>query len=252
MSEETIVKAAVIIIGNEVLSGRTREANLQFLASALGKLGIRVAEARVVADEEDAIVDTVNACRRGYSYVFTTGGIGPTHDDITAAAVAKAFGVPLIRHDDAERRLREHYAAEDLNNARLRMAEVPEGSTLLDNPVSGAPGFQIGNVFVLPGVPRIMQAMFIEFCHRLVGGAPMLSRSITAHALEGTLASPLASVQARHPGAAIGSYPFVRDGRVGTVLVVRSSDPAALAAAADNVRSMLDHMGVQSFDEASY
>lgn len=251
MSEEAIVKAGVIIIGNEVLSGRTREANLRFLARALGKLGIRVAEARVVADDEDAIVEAVNACRHRFSYVFTTGGIGPTHDDITAAALAKAFGVPLIRHDDAERRLREHYAAEDLNAARLRMAEVPEGSTLLDNPVSGAPGFQIGNVFVLPGVPRIMQAMFIEFCHFLVGGAPMLSRSITAHALEGTLAGPLASVQARHPGAEIGSYPFVRDGQVGTVLVVRSSDPAALATAADNVRSMLDLLGVRSFDQAS-
>ncbi len=159
MPASRTVTAAVIVIGNEILSGRTHDANLPYLARSLNTVGIRVMEARVIADDEGAIVSAVNACRAAYDHVFTTGGIGPTHDDITSAAVARAFNVALVRDPQAVSLLTHHYAAADLNEARLKMAEVPEGASLIDNPVSAAPGFRIDNVWVLPGVPRILQAM---------------------------------------------------------------------------------------------
>ncbi|HUI17833.1 MAG TPA: competence/damage-inducible protein A, partial [Alphaproteobacteria bacterium] len=168
------VTAAVLVIGNEILSGRTKDANLPYLAVELNKLGVRLMEARVVPDIEERIIAALNALRGAYDYVFTTGGIGPTHDDITAECVAKAFGVPLRRHPEAVKVLASRFKnPADLNEARLRMANVPEGGVLINNPVSGAPGFQIGNVFVMAGVPAIMQAMFQGLGHRLVGGVPM-------------------------------------------------------------------------------
>ncbi|MCW5700458.1 MAG: competence/damage-inducible protein A [Rhodospirillales bacterium] len=244
-----IVTACVIIIGNEVLSGRTRDANLPFLATRLNDLGIRLREARVVADDTAAIVAAVNATRAYHDYVFTTGGIGPTHDDITAASIAAAFGAPLWRDPEAVAYLQQQYAPGDLNEARLRMADVPKGAHLIENPVSRAPGFRMDNVFVLPGVPRIMQAMFDGLAHCLVGGAPMLSRTIAAFTLEGAVADPLSRIQQQHPSVDMGSYPFVRDGRIGTSLVLRATEEPALNDAADAVKTMIRDLGVEPMDE---
>jgi molybdenum cofactor synthesis domain-containing protein len=243
-----VVTAAVLIIGNEVLSGRTRDQNLPYLAEALNAVGIRVVEARIIADDGTAIADAVNACRRRFDHVFTTGGIGPTHDDITAAAVALAFGRRLVRHAEAERLLRGHYRPDEINEARLKMADVPEGATLIANPVSTAPGFQVENVYVLPGVPRIMQAMVDGLCRRLSGGRPVLSEAIAAFTTEGVIAQPLARIQAAHPEVEIGSYPFVRAGRFGVSLVVRAPEAAAVAAALAAIRAMLADAGAEAID----
>lgn len=249
MPASRTVTASVIIIGNEILSGRTHDANLPYLARALNAVGIRVMEARVIADDEAAIVNAVNACRAAYDHVFTTGGIGPTHDDITSAAVARAFDVALVRDPRAVSLLTHHYAAAELNEARLKMAEVPEGATLIDNPVSAAPGFRIDNVWVLPGVPRILQAMVDGLAAGLKGGDPVLSRTISAFTTESGIASPLADVQRQHGATEIGSYPFVRSGRFGVSLVVRSTDPAALDAAAAAVTAMLRDAGIEPLTE---
>jgi len=237
------VTACLVIIGNEILSGRTRDANLQFLAENLNRLGIRLTEARVIPDVADTIVATVNEVRAGFDYVFTTGGIGPTHDDITAACIAQAFGRKLIRHPDAEALLRAYYKPEDITEARLKMADVPEGSVLLENPVSRAPGFQVDNVFVLPGVPRILQAMFDLFKHRLAGGAPVLSLSIASHTPEGRIAARLTDLQNAHPLLEMGSYPFIRDGRAGSTIVIRGTDQAAIDRAADGLRAIIRELG---------
>ncbi|MGF1641375.1 MAG: competence/damage-inducible protein A [Rhodospirillales bacterium] len=249
MTEDASATACVIIIGNEVLSGRTADANLSFLGRELGRLGIRVTEARIIRDDEQAIVAAVEACRPAFDYVFTTGGIGPTHDDITSASIAKAFGVPLTRNAEAMARLARQYAPEEFNAARRKMADIPEGAILLDNPVSKAPGFQIGNVFVLPGVPVIMRAMFEGFRHRLVGGAPWLSRTVVAFTTEGGIAAGLADVQARHPQVEIGSYPFVRSGRLGTSLVLRATDPVALDSATAAVTALVAGLGIEAIEE---
>jgi len=243
------ITACVIIIGNEVLSGRTADANLAYLGKGLNDIGIRVMEARIVRDDEEAVVDAVDACRGAFDYVFTTGGIGPTHDDITAACIAKAFGVRLERNAEAMALLARQYTPEEFNEARRKMADIPEGATLLDNPVSKAPGFQIGNVFVLPGVPMIMRAMFEGFRHRLVGGEPWLSRSVVAFTTEGSVASGLGTVQEKHPRVEIGSYPFLRSGRLGVNLVLRAADRAALDAATDAVKTLVTDMGVEAIEE---
>jgi molybdenum cofactor synthesis domain-containing protein len=232
MSERTVT-AALVIIGNEILSGRTPDANLAFIAKELNEAGVQLKEARVVPDEEAAIVEAVNACRARHAYVFTTGGIGPTHDDITAQCIAKAVGRPYRRHPEAERRLRAYYPPEKLNDARLKMAEMPEGAELIDNPISVAPGFRVENVFVLPGVPSILQAMFAGVKPRLRGGAVVHTRTITLFCPEGDIAAALGKVQAEHPAVEIGSYPFMRQDRFGTSLVFRSGDQAELARAAE-------------------
>lgn len=222
--------ACLILIGNEILSGRTHDKNLPWLAAQLNQLGIRMVEARVIPDIHETIITCVNSCRQQFDYVFTTGGIGPTHDDITSECIAKAFGVPLIRHPQAKALLEAHYPPEDLNEARLKMADVPEGATLIANPVSAAPGYRIGNVYVMAGVPRIMQAMFDGIKHNLQGGAPMLSASVAAFVTEGTIAEELGRIQSRFPSVEIGSYPFVRAQKLGTSLVARSTDAEALLA----------------------
>ena len=195
MTDDKIVTACLVIIGNEILSGRTQDANLAYLAKGLNSVGIRLREVRVIPDVADTIVATVNELRAGFDYVFTTGGIGPTHDDITSETIARAFGVRWVLDPEAKRRLAAGYKdPSELNEARLRMAHVPEGAVLIDNPVSRAPGFQIGNVFVLAGVPRVMQAMFDGIKHRLKGGAPVLSRSVVCALPEGILAEGLGTV----------------------------------------------------------
>ena len=223
-------RAALLIIGNEILSGRTQDVNLNHIAKALGGIGVRLAEARVIPDIAPVIVDAIRALKDQYDYLFTTGGIGPTHDDITADCVAEAFGVALREHPEAMRRLTAHYAAQNVefNAARRRMARVPEGGTLIDNPVSVAPGFQIGNVFVMAGVPRIMQAMLDGVLPTLTGGPLLLSRTIACDLPEGVLAEPLQKLQERFPQVEIGSYPgFARAAPAGQV-VLRSVDADAL------------------------
>ena len=243
------VTAALVIIGNEILSGRTTEANLPYIASKLNQIGIRLMEVRVVADREDDIVAAVNACRNACTYVFTTGGIGPTHDDITAQAIAKAFGLPLERNAEALARLTRQYAPGDVNNARLAMADMPHGAILIDNPVSGAPGFQIGNVFVLAGVPSIMQAMFDGLIGRLKGGLPVLSRTVSCYLAEGAIAEGLAALQRRFPGVEIGSYPFFRARRFGTSLVLRAEDGALLARAVEQLRALVTELGGEPIEQ---
>ena len=233
------VTAALLIIGNEILSGQTRDANLAYLGAELAGLGIRLGEVRVVADDEAAIVDALNALRRRFDYVFTTGGIGPTHDDITGASVAKAFGLPLTLHPEAHRILQAYYKPGELNEARLRMAHTPEGAALVENPISGAPGFQVENVFVLAGIPSVMQAMFESLRHRLTGGTPLLSETIVAELPEGRMAEGLGAIQAAHPEVEIGSYPFHKDGRYGARLVMRATDPDRLAQVRDKVADLV-------------
>ncbi|ACJ00753.1 competence/damage-inducible protein A [Rhodospirillum centenum] len=236
--------AALLIIGNEILSGRTQDANLAHIARTLGGLGIPLREVRVVPDLEAEIVTAVNVLRTRYTYLFTTGGIGPTHDDITAASIARAFGVPVVRHPEAQARLERHYAGTGmLSEARLRMADTPAGASLIDNPVSAAPGFQIGNVFVMAGVPVIMQAMLAGLVPRLVGGPPVLSKAVVCGVPEGTLADALRAIQADHPDVDIGSYPAFRQGRVSTSLVLRGTDPARLEAATARVAAMVRALG---------
>lgn len=235
---ENPVTACVILIGNELLSGRTQDSNLQFIGQQLAAQGIRLKEARVIPDVPEVIVETVNSCRAMYDYVFTTGGIGPTHDDITTACVAKAFGKCVIRHPEAVAALSHHYREGELNEARLKMAEVPEGAALIPNPVSAAPGYVIENVYVLAGVPSIMQAMFKALS--LKGGAPIVSESLSAYITEGGIAAELEAIQNRFPEVDIGSYPFFRHGKVGTSLVGRSENPEKLQGAMDAIRAMLE------------
>jgi len=248
MGDPRIVTAAVLIIGNEILSGRTRDSNLAYLAIGLTQLGIRLREARVIADAEADIVKAVNECRARYGYVFTTGGIGPTHDDITAECVAKAFGLPLIRHPEAVARLERHYQPGMLNEARLRMANTPEGATLIDNPVSTAPGFQIGNVFVMAGIPSVMQAMFDGLKGRLAGGAPVLSHTISAFLPEGTVAKGLGELQQRYTDLEIGSYPFHRQGKYGASFVLRGTERSRIDAAAAELRMLVASLGAEAIE----
>ncbi|MFQ5346489.1 MAG: competence/damage-inducible protein A [Rhodothalassiaceae bacterium] len=247
--KERQVTAALVVIGDEILSGRTRDANLAYLATWLNARGIGLGEARIVPDRMAAIIEAVNALRARFDYVFTTGGIGPTHDDITAQAIADAFGVPLEEHPDAIALLSAHYPPGGLTPARRRMARVPKGGTLIDNPVSIAPGFQIGNVFVLAGVPEIMRVMLDSLAHRLVGGAPMQAATLEIPMPESAFAEPLAEIAAARPAVAIGSYPYYRKGRPGIHVVVRATDPAAITDAIDAVAAAARKMGVEPLGE---
>jgi molybdenum cofactor synthesis domain-containing protein len=233
--------ACVLIIGNEILSGKTQDTNLQFLGFELAKLGIRLAEGRVVRDDEQAIVRHLNEVRREFTYVFTTGGIGPTHDDITAECVAKAFGVPLELNAEAVERLKR--GGRPLNEARLKMARIPQGAELIDNSVSHAPGFRIGNVFVLAGIPSVARAMFASVIPLLVQAPPILSASVDAYLREGDFAEALERIQQRYPTVEIGSYPFNRDGRIGAALVARGTDRALLTKVVDEITAAIKELG---------
>ena len=237
------VTACLLIIGNEILSGRTKDANLAYLGTRLNEIGVRLTEARVIPDVESVIVETVNEVRRRFTYVFTTGGIGPTHDDITAACVAKAFGVPLTLHPEAHARLAARYAPGEFNEARMRMAHTPQGAQLIDNPISTAPGFQIENVFVMAGIPAVMQSMFDGIVHLLVGGRPLVSRSITVALPEGAIAKGLGALQDAYPDVEMGSYPFNRHGNFGTRLVLRSTVEERLDAAARELDALIASLG---------
>ena len=237
---DEIVTAGLLIIGDEILSGRTKDRNIGYIAEYLGRIGIDLKEVRVVGDEEAAIVEALNALRTRYSYVFTTGGIGPTHDDITADCVAKAFGVGIDVDPRVVALLKERFSDVELNAARLRMARIPDGAELIPNKVSRAPGFRIGNVMVMAGIPTIMQAMLDEAAKTLKTGIRVLSETIRADAREGDIGTPLAEIAEAHPDTMIGSYPFFDEARgPNTNIVVRSRDPVTLASARAAVEAML-------------
>ena len=242
------VTAAMIVIGNEILSGRIQDKNLNYIATRLNALGVRLMEARVVADRRGAIVKAVNETRAAYDYVFTSGGIGPTHDDITADSVAAAFGVGIGHNPEAVAILEAHYQPGMLNEARLRMARIPDGAVLVENPVSHAPGFRLDNVYVFAGIPMIMQAMFEGICHQLVGGEPIQSVSVTSFLPEGVIAAPLGRIQADFPALDMGSYPFYRGQRFGTTVVLRGTDETELHAAAEAFREVVRQNGQEPID----
>ena len=243
-----IVTAAVLVIGDEILSGRTKDKNIGYIADYLTAIGIDLKEVRVVSDDESAIVEALNALRAKYTYVFTTGGIGPTHDDITADCIAKAFGVSIDHDPRAVAILKERMAklGTELNEARLRMARIPQGAELVHNKVSGAPGFWIGNVIVMAGVPSIMQAMLDEVAPKLKTGTKLISETIRADAKEGDVGTELGAIAKAHPDAIIGSYPFF-DETIGpnTNIVVRSRDAGKLAAAKAAIEGMLSVVKAQ-------
>ena len=242
---EAAVSAALIVIGNEILSGRTRDVNVAYLARQLTALGIVLAEVRMVRDEERAIVAAVNTLRAAHDYVFTTGGIGPTHDDITCESVARAFNLPYRINPEAKRILEEFYegSGRELNEARMRMAYTPEGAALIDNPVSRAPGFRVENVHVLAGIPAVMRAMFESVAPTLKGGRAVRSREVAVLLGEGDVAARLEELQQRYPALEIGSYPFVRDGAFGTTLVLRGTDEEQIARAGDELCVILRALG---------
>src|SRR3954462_3930031 len=244
MSAE-IVTAAILVIGDEILSRRTKDKNIGFIAEYLTNIGIDLKEVRVVSDDEDDIVAALNALRHRYTYVFTTGGIGPTHDDITADSIAKAFGVGIDHHPEVVARFRERWSEQDLNEARLRMARIPDGAELIQSATILAPGFKIGNVIVMAGVPSIMQAMMDIVSPKLKSGVRMLSETVRANAREGDIGGPLPHTTKPHPGTVIGSYPFQdEDKKPNTNLVVRSRDPEKLQAAMNAVKQMLADLNV--------
>ena len=236
--------AALVVIGDEILSGRTQDKNIAQVASWLNVQGIRLAEVRVVPDVEERIAEAVNALRGANDYLFTTGGIGPTHDDITVDSVATALGVVVVVHPEGRAMLERYYADKGgLTEARLRMARVPEGAELIANRMSGAPGIRIGNLFILAGVPHIAAGMLDALTGTLEGGAPLLSETVGGWIQESTVAGLLREVERANESCQIGSYPFFREGRTGANFVVRSTDPDALSACVDDLCAGLDRLG---------
>jgi len=240
MGEERIWTAALVVIGDEILSGRTQDKNVAQVAQWLNVQGIRLAEVRVVPDRTEAIVEAVNALRARNDYLFTTGGIGPTHDDITVDAIAEALGVGVIHHPRAMAALEAYYATRGgLTETRARMARVPEGAELIENRISGAPGIRLRNLFIMAGVPHITAGMLDALTGTLEGGRPVVSKTVGCWVAESDVAELLGAAEKRHPGVAIGSYPFFREGRVGANFVVRSPDEASVdACLADLARAM--------------
>ena len=233
------MKAALIIIGNEILSGRTQDKNLSYLANWLNDIGIQLSEVRVIRDEEKVIIDTVNHLRSEYDYVFTTGGIGPTHDDITSLSIARAFGVELEVNDKALSILKEYYKDGQLTEARMKMTMIPVGAELVDNPVSKAPGFKMDNVFVMAGIPSIMQGMLEGARRFLKGGDVVKSMSIDVFTPESNVAQALTDLQKKYNDVEIGSYPFSKDNRFGTTLVMRSSDEKRLHQCDEELKELM-------------
>jgi len=245
-TKDKIWTAGLIVIGDEILSGRTHDKNIAQVASWLQVQGIRLREVRVVPDEEDRIVEAVNALRAAYDYLFTTGGIGPTHDDITVDAVAKALGCKVVIHPRARAILERYYADKGgLNDARLRMARVPEGAELIPNRMSGAPGIRLGNIFLMAGVPHITAGMLDALTGELEGGLPLLSETVGCWTPESEVANLLRETEAAHPDCQIGSYPFFREGKVGANFVVRSTDPESLKSCVD---TLCDALSTHGFD----
>ncbi len=243
------VTAAALIIGNEILSGRTQDTNLNHLARVLGGWGIQIQHAQVIPDVHITIIDAVNDLRKTYDYVFTTGGIGPTHDDITAECIARAFDVELIEHPEIATIIKRRPAPDDIMRNRLRMARVPTGAGLIDNPTGGPQGFYLDNVYVMAGIPRVMQGMLSSLEGKLRTGAVVQSRSVTAYLGESQIAETLSAIQDRFADLDIGSYPFLRDSRYGTTLVIRGTEPAQLDAALAEIEAAIRAAGEEPQDQ---
>ena len=246
MAESRIWTAALLVIGDEILSGRTQDKNIAQVAAWLNRQGIRLEEVRVVPDDQQRIADAVNALRSTYDYVLTTGGIGPTHDDITVDSIAAAFGVPVVIDPEARRILEAHYETRGgVTDARLRMARVPEGAELIPNPLSGAPGVKMQNVYILAGVPSIAANMLEALEGKLEGGRPMVSVTVGAYAAESDVADLLRETEAAHSGVTIGSYPFFKDGRYGANFVMRSDDGDLATQTAMDLQRRLEDAGIE-------
>ena len=248
MSQTKNPTAAIIVIGDEILSGRTKDKNISWLAENLSAQGIQLVEARVIADHRQTIIDAVQILSATYDLIFTSGGIGPTHDDITTEAVAAAFNLRVIRHPEAEQRLLAHYSNTDLefNKARQKMADIPETATLIDNPISAAPGFIVRNVHVLPGVPTILQAMFDGLRNSLPGGVVMTRITVQCGTGEGNIANILAKVQSRYTGVSIGSYPWLKPNQFGTAVVVSGREQITTESAAKDVEAEVRIFGADA------
>jgi molybdenum cofactor synthesis domain-containing protein len=250
MGEVRTWTAALVIIGDEILSGRTQDRNVAQVAGWLNDQGIRLAEVRIVPDDQQRIAETVNALRSVHDYLFTTGGIGPTHDDITVDSIAAAFGVPVTVHPEARRLLEDYYRPRnlELTEARRRMARVPEGAELIPNPTSGAPGVRMENVYILAGIPPVAASMLEALSGTLEGGRPIVSVTVGAYAAESDVADILRETEAEHEGTTIGSYPFVKDGRFGANFVIRSEDEALAGCCAEQLRRRLAEAGFEAVD----
>jgi molybdenum cofactor synthesis domain-containing protein len=249
MTMERIWTAAIVIIGDEILSGRTQDKNISQIALWLNLQGIRLREVRVIPDVEEAIVEAVNTLRARNDYLFTTGGIGPTHDDITVDAIAKALGVGVVIHPEARATLAAYYETRGgLTDMRLRMARVPDGAALIPNRLSGAPGIRLGNIFIMAGVPHITAGMLDALTGALEGGAPLLSRTIGCWVAESEIAEMLGATEKAHEGCQIGSYPFFREGKAGSNFVIRATSEVALAACGDSLIRSLTALGKEAID----
>ena len=245
MSKNTKFNAAILIIGNEILSGRTQDTNTSTLATWLNSLGVKVGEVRVIPDIENTIIDTVNVLRKQYSYVFTSGGIGPTHDDITSESISKAFNLPYEKHAEGYKILEAYYKPGEFNDGRQKMIWMPRGAKLILNPTSGAPGFYVENVFVLPGVPSILKSMLGGIKNNIVGGDPIISHTISLRTFESHIADSLTAVQNKYNDVEIGSYPFFQSGKLGVSIVMRSDSQELINKCSSDVMSFVNEKKIE-------
>ena len=245
MNKDNKVNAAIIIIGNEILSGRTQDVNITFLSKWLNNIGVRVEEVRVIADNEQAIVNCIKEVRKKFKYIFTTGGIGPTHDDITSRSIAKAFNLPYGYHKEAYKILEKYYKPGEFNDGRKKMAKIPDKATLIYNPSSGAPGFIVENVYCLPGVPSILHSMVDGLKNQIIGGKKILSKTISLSTVESEIAQPLEDVQNLFTNVEIGSYPFFRLGKIGVSIVIRSTSMKQIEACANQIEDFVRKKNIQ-------
>ena len=248
MNKNTKVNAAILIIGNEILSGRTQDTNTSTLATWLNSIGVTVGEVRVIPDIEKTIIDTVNLLRNNYDYVFTTGGIGPTHDDITAESISKAFGLKYEIHQQAFKILEAYYKKGEFNEGRQKMVWMPQNANLILNPTSGAPGFNVENVFCLPGVPSILKSMLGGLKNRIVGGEPILSKTISLRTVESEIAKSLTKVQENNHDVEIGSYPFFQAGKLGVSIVIRSEDQSKIDSCNSQILKFVNEKNIEIVD----
>ena len=245
MSENTKFNAAILIIGNEILSGRTQDTNTSTLATWLNSLGVKVGEVRVIPDVEETIIKSVNLLRKQYDYVFTSGGIGPTHDDITSESISKAFSLPYEKHEEGYNILEAYYKPGEFNDGRQKMIWMPRGANLILNPTSGAPGFYVENVFVLPGVPSILKSMLGGIKNKIVGGNPIISNTISLRTFESHIAESLTSVQNKYENVEIGSYPFFQAGKLGVSIVIRSDDQNLIDRCSSDVMKFVNEKKIE-------